>query len=122
ECLPGFDVGVQSVATTGWLFPGQEYTLNISAGDMSNWYGLQCAEGVGGSVTVNITGPVSYVEPTNGALVPVVSGDIQLTYDIADFGDADFENSFGVILETDTTAQTDDLVCIDVTVEPIEGD
>src|SRR5690606_4596898 len=94
ECLTGYEIGTQSVTTSGWVFPGQEHTLNILAGDLSAWYGLSCAEGVSGSVTVNITGPVSYLGPEVGALVPLVSGEIQLTYDIPDFGDVDFQNAF----------------------------
>src|SRR5690606_32604720 len=110
ECPPGFDIGVQAITPSSFPFPGQQHTLSIFAGDYISWYGLQCTNGISGSVTVNISGPVNYVEPAENALEPNVSGNIQLTYDIADFGNVDFESSFGVVLETDTTALAGDLV------------
>ncbi|TVR39253.1 MAG: T9SS C-terminal target domain-containing protein [Cryomorphaceae bacterium] len=122
ECMSGFDVGVQSVVNTGWAFPGQVHTLNITAIEMNNWYGLQCAQGLSGSVTVNIDGPVTYVGPANNALTPIVSGDLQFTYDIADFSLVNMQQDFNLLLETDTTAQTGDLVCVDIVVTPIDGD
>jgi len=122
ECLPGFDIGVQSVVTTGWVFPGQIHTLKIAAGDMSSWYGLQCAQGVGGTVTVLVTGPVSYVGPLAGSLTPTVTGDLEFTYNIADFSLVNFQEDFALLLETETTAQAGELVCVDIVVDPIDND
>jgi Leucine-rich repeat (LRR) protein len=45
ECVPGFDIGVQSAVATGTIFPGQPHTLKVIAGDLSGWYGLACATG-----------------------------------------------------------------------------
>ncbi|TVR39254.1 MAG: T9SS C-terminal target domain-containing protein [Cryomorphaceae bacterium] len=122
ECSPGFDVGVQSVLTTGWVFPGQIHTLKIASGDMSAWHGLQCAEDVEGTVTVYVDGPVSYAGPAGGALTPTVTGDLQFTYDIADFSLVNMHQDFRLLLETDTTAQEGDLICVDIVVDPIDGD
>ena len=41
-----------SINSSGMVFPGQQHSLQINAGDMSNYYGLQCASGVSGTVTV----------------------------------------------------------------------
>jgi len=122
ECLSGFDVGVQSVVTTGWVFPGQIHTLKIAAGDMPSWYGLQCAQGIGGTVTVYVDGPVSYVEPADNSLTPNVAGDWQFTYDIADFSLVNFQEDFRLLFETDTTAQAGELICVDIIVNPIDDD
>jgi len=122
ECLPGFDVGVQSAVPIGWVFPGQVHTLKIAAGDMTNWYGLQCAQGVGGNVTIYVDGPVSYVGPANNALTPAVTGELQFTYSIADFGAVNFQQDFALMLETDTTAQAGESVCVDIIVDPIVDD
>jgi uncharacterized repeat protein (TIGR01451 family) len=122
ECLPGFDIGIQSVLTTGWVFPGQVHTLRIAAGDMSSWYGLQCAEGVSGTVTVLVNGPLSYVGPANNALIPTVTGELEFTYDINDFSSVNFQEDFSLLLETNTTVMGGELVCIDIIVDPIDGD
>src|SRR5690606_13691284 len=122
ECLPGYDIGVQSVVTTGWVFPGQTHTLKIEGGDMSSWYGLNCAEVVEGTVTIYVYGSVSYLEPAENALIPTVTGDLQFTYNIADFTDVNFQQDFALLLLTDTTAQAEELVCVDIIVEPIDGD
>ncbi|MBK8369040.1 MAG: hypothetical protein IPL10_17110 [Bacteroidetes bacterium] len=83
-CKPGFDVGIQSIYTCGIVFPGQTHLLTLNAGDISRRYNLNCAAGVGGSLSFVVTGPVSYMGPAAGALVPSVSGNI-FTYTITDF-------------------------------------
>jgi uncharacterized repeat protein (TIGR01451 family) len=122
ECVPGYDVGVQSVLPIGWAFPGQVHTLSIAAGDMSLWYGLQCAQGVGGTITVMVTGPVSYVGPAVNSLTPNLTGVLQFTYDIADFSMVDFQQDFNLLFETEPTAQTGELICVDIIVDPIAAD
>jgi uncharacterized repeat protein (TIGR01451 family) len=122
ECLPGYDIGVQSVLPIGWVFPGQVHTLSIAAGDLSLWYGLQCAQGVSGTVTVLVNGPVSYVGPALNSLTPTVTGNLQFTYDIADFSLVSFQEDFRLLFETDITAQTGELICVDIIVNPIDDD
>ncbi|MGM0686560.1 MAG: hypothetical protein ACQET3_06305, partial [Promethearchaeati archaeon] len=65
---------------------------------------------------MNITGPVNYIGPANGTLVPTETGDLKLTYEIDDFGDVIFDESFYIFLEPDTTAQAEDLICVEVIV------
>ncbi|MBL7936529.1 MAG: T9SS type A sorting domain-containing protein [Bacteroidia bacterium] len=121
KCKSGFDVGVQSVLTNGIVFPGQNHHLKIAAGDMSQWYNLKCATGVSGQLTINVSGPVTYIAPTLGSLTPIVSG-TTFTYNIADFGSVNFLNDFNIILKTDTTATAGDSICVSVNVTPISGD
>lgn len=121
KCKPGFDVGVQSVLTNGIVFPGQNHHLKIAAGDMSQWYNLNCASGVSGQLTVNVSGPVTYVASALGSFTPTVSG-TTFTYNIADFGNVNLLNDFDIILKTDTTATSGDSICVSVNVTPTNGD
>ncbi len=122
QCKPGFDVGVTSIQRTSGRFrPGNNATVNILAGDISNHYNMHCATGVSGTVTVIINGPASYINATAGALTPVVTGN-NLVYTISDFGTVNFQNDFSFVVQTDTTAQIGQQVCFDVSVTPLSGD
>ncbi len=122
ECKPGFDIGVSSVLRKSGRFrPGNNATLNVLAGDISNHYNLHCAAGISGTVTVVINGPSNFSSVTPGALTPVVNGDT-LIYSIADFGTVNFQNNFSFVVQTDTTAQAGDSICFDVSVTPLAGD
>jgi Leucine-rich repeat (LRR) protein len=114
-CKPGVDVGVQSVITTGLVFPGQQHHLCVVAGDMTKWYNLNCASGTGGTVQITVNGPVSYMGPGMGALSPTVSGNVY-TYTIADFAGINNTTDFNLLFTTDTTAQAGDTICINVAV------
>lgn len=120
-CKPGFDLGVQGAIPDGWVFPGQIHNLQVIAGDLSQWYGLNCAAGTGGNVSITVNGPVSYVNSPTNALVPTVSGSTYL-YTITDFGNVSIDNSFSLNFQTDTTAQSGDTICVTVLVSPTTGD
>ena len=120
-CKPGFDVGVQSVFSNGWVFPGQPHSLSIVAGDLSQWYNFNCATGVSGQVQITITGPVSYTGTAAGALTPTITGNV-FTYTIADFGTINNSDAFGLLFTTDTSAQAGDQICVNVIVTPTNGD
>ncbi|MBX2978028.1 MAG: T9SS type A sorting domain-containing protein [Flavobacteriales bacterium] len=121
-CQPGFDVGVASVAATGWVFPFQTHTLHIIAGDLISAYGLQCAAGIGGTVTVDVDGPVEYLQPAPGALTPTITGAMQFTYTIPDFATVNNQQDFRLVMRADSTAAAGDTVCVTVTVAPMAGD
>jgi uncharacterized repeat protein (TIGR01451 family) len=122
QCKPGFDVGVTSVARDSGIFRPANYArVKISAGDISNFYGLHCAAGTSGTVQVVFNGAVSYIGVTAGALTPVVSGDT-LLYSIADFGTVNFNSDLSFTMQTDTTAPLGSQVCFDVSVTPTAGD
>ncbi len=120
-CKSGFDLGVWSIE--GYPFrPGHTTDLNISAGDIANFYGVHCANGISGTVTCVINGPVSYVSPAAGALTPsMISGDT-ITYNISDFGTVNLFTAFNMIVRTDTTAISGSQVCVTVSVTPTIGD
>lgn len=121
ECGPGFDLAARSVVPSGFVFPGQDHSLRIRAGDASNFYNLHCATGVAGTVTVTVNGPVTYQSPMTGALTPSVNGNI-FTYTITDFGTVNSGSDFGLVFNTDTTAQAGDSICVTVDVSPTAGD
>jgi uncharacterized repeat protein (TIGR01451 family) len=122
NCKPGFDVGVNTVVRdSGLIRPANFARIHFYSGDMSNKYGLNCASGVTGTVQVLMNGNATYIVPAANALTPVVSGDT-LLYAIADFGNVNFYSDFGIIIQTDTTAQAGDQICFDVSVTPVNGD
>jgi uncharacterized repeat protein (TIGR01451 family) len=121
SCKPNFDVGVRSILYSGWVFPGQQHQLNFIAGDLSQWYNLQCAAGISGQIQITVSGPVSYAGTVAGALTPSVSGNT-FTYSISDFGTVDIRNSFALLFNTNTTAQAGDMICVSVSVTPTAGD
>lgn len=120
-CKPGFDVGVQSIHTMGIIFPGQNHVLNVNAGDISHWYNLNCASGIGGTVSFSVNGPVTYIGSLVGSLIPTVAGNVY-SYNIADFGTINNSTDFQLLFQTDVTAQAGDVICVNATVTPISGD
>lgn len=120
-CAGGFDIGIQSIATCGIVFPGQTHYLRINAGDLSKWYNLNCGSGVSGSVSFIVSGPVTYIGPAPGALTPVVSGNVY-SYSISDFGTVNNSKDFQILLQPFTSAQAGDMICVNAKVSPIGGD
>jgi uncharacterized repeat protein (TIGR01451 family) len=116
-CSAPYDVWVQSVTPTGWVFPGQVHTMNTSITNNLNWFNLQCdTTTYSGTVTIQVNGPVSFVAPAQGALTPVVNGNT-FTYSISDLATVT-PNSFGLRFMTDTTAQANDQICVNVQILP----
>lgn len=120
-CKPGFDIGVQSVMSSGLVFPGQSHILYTVAGDADNWYNLHCAAGVSGQVQITVTGPVTYNGIYTGALTPSISGNVY-TYSIADFDTVNNLKAFNMSFTTNPSAQTGDQICVNVAVTPTVGD
>jgi uncharacterized repeat protein (TIGR01451 family) len=121
KCKPGFDIGAQSINTIGIVFPGQVHTLNSIVGDLSNFYNLNCAEGVSGTVSVSVNGPVTFQNPASGSMTPTISGNTY-TYSVANFGSINPDLDFRLDFETDTTAVAGNQICVTVNVTPTSGD
>ena len=121
QCKSGFDIGVQSVAPMGAVFPGIVHYLKILAGDLSQWYGLECANGVSGLVKITITGPVTYNGKIYNSLTPSISGNTY-SYTISDFSNINNKTAFGLMFSTDTSANMNDTILVSVEVTPISGD
>lgn len=112
-----FDLGVQSVLPTGWIFPGQVHNLTILAGDLSAYYGFDCAAGLSGEVTIEVVGPGTVLSFGGN---PIYSIGNQAGYYISDFGG--FLSNFSANVLTDTTAQSGDLFCVYVYVNANQQD
>ena len=122
NCSLGFDIGTQSINIGGMAFPGLLHKLDIISGDVSNWYGLTCSSGIGGTIVVDVTGPVSFNSVPSTALYPTIAG-TTYTYTISDFGNLNIYEDFSLYFETDTLAQIGDSVCVNVAVSTsITGD
>ena len=107
----GFDLGIQSVLTNGWVFPGQTHVATIEAGDLSTYFGGNCAEGISGDITIAVSGPGNVVDFQGSP--SSVSGN-SAVYSVGNLGG--FFSDFKVLIETATTAQTGDQYCITVTI------
>jgi uncharacterized repeat protein (TIGR01451 family) len=116
-CNVAYDATVQSVSSSGWVFPGLVHTLRTNITDNETWYNLDCDNTTtSGTVSIQVNGPVSFVEPATGALTPTVNGN-NYTYFISDFNTLN-PNSFGLRFMTDTTAQFTDRICVHVEISP----
>jgi hypothetical protein len=120
ECKPGFDLAAFSIVAGFRVFTIRRADIHV--GGSSSFYGINCSQGISGKVTTQITGPVTYISPAQGALTPDSVNGNELIYIVPDFGNTDFNNSFNIMLLPDTSAQPGDTVCITVTVTPISGD
>ncbi len=116
KCKTTIDIGVKNIQKiNGGFFPGNNTIVNISAGDLSGYYGLNCASGTSGTVVVHFPPLLSFVSEFPGSLVPNCAGD-SLTYYINDFGDLNLSTDFWVLFETDSSATICDILPISATV------
>jgi uncharacterized repeat protein (TIGR01451 family) len=121
SCEVLYDLKVQYVSTHGIIFPGQVHYINTNIFNNLNWYNISCDSSMlDGTVSIEVTGPVNYVSPLPGALIPAVSGNI-FNYNIIDFNTLN-ANSFGLIFNTDTTAQLGNQICVHVEINPANVD
>lgn len=104
----GYDLGTQSVHTTGWVFPGQVHQVHVNAGDLS--LGLACAPHVSGDIHVSVSGPVGSISFPNATSVQGNTA----TYSVTDFQGIISDITF--VIQTDTLAQTDDEFCVNVSI------
>jgi uncharacterized repeat protein (TIGR01451 family) len=118
-----FDLNVQAVNRQGIVFPGQVHRLYTHITNNETWYNLDCgSSNYSGTVTISVTGPVSYFSIPPGALTPSITGNT-FTYLITDFISLT-PASFGLNFKTDTTAQAGDQICVHVEINPtpLDGD
>jgi uncharacterized repeat protein (TIGR01451 family) len=116
-CDTTFDISTQYVTHQGIAFPGQPHTLFTNIINNQTWYNLNCNSiNYSGAVTIQVSGPVTYISPAVNALTPIVNGNI-FTYNISDFSSL-LPSSFGLNLKTDTSALAGDLICVSVTIAP----
>ncbi|MBL0096392.1 MAG: hypothetical protein IPP46_07745 [Bacteroidetes bacterium] len=96
--------------------PASVREIKIQAGDYSNTFGANCANGISGTVVISITGPCNYLFPGVGALTPdSVNGNV-LTYNVADFGAMSNNINFNFTILVDTNATLGNQICIQVSI------
>jgi hypothetical protein len=118
----GFDAGVTAVVRDSGLFRPANYALvKFMAGDLSNFYGAQCAAGESGQVQVVFTGPATYKGYAAGSLPPSVVAGNTLTWNVSDFASINYSTAFHIRLQIDTTAQPHQFVYFTVTVTSTGG-
>lgn len=105
------DLSIQGISHTGIAFPGLAHKIWVKAGDLYKGYGLDCGYGSSGTLTLKVSGPITYLGPVGGSLSPVVSGNTY-TYTVPDFGLINNDLAFGLQFSTDTNAQTTDTISV----------
>lgn len=122
KCKQGFDVGVLTVdLEQGQLFPADSALFSVQAGDISQSLDLNCAQGVSGQITIQLSGPGSFGNILPGSVQPQVFQD-SIVYNIPDFGTFNFYQSISFYVVTDTMAQIGDSICFTFNVTPVTGD
>jgi len=122
QCRNGFDLAARSISPDGMFSIGHQQKLFLNAGDVASFYGMHCANGIGGSVEAILQGLVTYISPAIGALTPTsINGDT-ITWNINDFSSVDPTIDFNIILEISTNATINDSICIQLNVLPSAGD
>lgn len=116
-CDTSIDIYVQSVNAMGWVSPGQTHTLKTNIVSNQSWFNLNCnSSNSSGIVTIEVSGAVSFISAAPNALIPQVNGNI-FTYSISDFNSLT-PQSFNLLLQTDTTAQAGNQICVNVNITP----
>jgi uncharacterized repeat protein (TIGR01451 family) len=116
DCPPVSDIAVFPVSHFGWAFPGQVHTMAVSVGDVITQMLPDCNVPNGGTVSINVTGNVTYNSPAIYALTPTSVSGNTFQYTVPDFSAIDMAVAFDLVFETMPTAQAGDSICADVSV------
>jgi hypothetical protein len=123
QCKPGFDIGVTSLVLLPWdnTTDTSVVGVNIIAGDLSAYHGINCDTGVAGNIKLIISGEYRY-KSNIGILAPTsVSPNADtVIWNIADFNVVNTQSDFKILIQGDTSFATN--ACITVIVSPITGD
>src|SRR5205085_374496 len=105
------------------FFPAHFPHVLVHAGDIAEFWNQSCnTNNLAGQLVTTITGPARYISPDAGALTPSnVSGNV-ITYNISDWKAINPNTDFNIVIQTDTTAQAGQQVCIAVSLTPTAGD
>jgi len=119
NCPNGFDLGIDYLNRDSGLFRPSFYSvLNINIYQFFFNGSLQCPASItsaGGTLTVTLAGPITYVGAAAGALIPTVNGNV-LTYTIADFSIINYYTSFRIRCLTNANAIIGSNICFTATI------
>lgn len=122
KCSSGFDLVALGTVTQTAFRPANNTLLGISLADASDTYSAYCSPLTSGTVTVTISGPVTYVAPHVGSLPPSSVADSVITWNITSLETINLIDDIKIILRTDTFAQIGQQVCIRVSIAPVAND
>jgi len=106
------------------ISPGNQFRPNhfvelfLNAGEISQNFSGNCFAD-SGRVTATFNGPVHFVGPATGALIPDYQNSDSIIWAIADFSNIDPNEAFNVVLNTDSTAQNGDTVFITLNISSV---
>ena len=122
-CKPGYDLGVNAISSGNSFFPGHKITLWVHAGDEAIFYGVNCnSAGLGGTVTANVSGPVTILSASTSSNASSVVNGNNITWTVTDFSQVDFNNTFNCTVHTDISAKSGDQVCVSTTISAAGSD
>jgi uncharacterized repeat protein (TIGR01451 family) len=104
---------------TNFVVPGHTITVNVAAGDQSSLFGLHCAAGIGGTVTIILSSELTYTGPAANALTPTTVNGDTLTYNIPDFGAINYAQAFNFNATVDTSAIIGAIICFSCNISPL---
>lgn len=110
SCDSSFDLGVHSIRISGFR-ANTLANVNIVTGDLLRQvYGLNCLQGMAGTVTTIISGPSNYASPAVYALTPTVVNGDTLIYQIPNFSTLP-PGAFDIIIQH-LTAPPNAQICV----------
>ncbi len=123
KCKSGFDVGAWNVLLWNSFFPGESTFVYTVAGDYGQFLsnGICNSGSLNGEIKIVINGPANYDSSITGGLIPTIIGDT-LVFSIPDFSLLNVYSDIAFNVTTDTTAQSGDIICFDISVTPTSGD
>ncbi len=122
QCKPGYDLAANSISPSGMFRAGANRTLYLNAGDAFSFSGIHCNSTVSGTLQVSFTGPLTYLSPAPGAIVPSnVVGNI-ITWNVSDFSLTNSSSDFNIVVNVASSATLQDTICVQMDVTPVVGD
>ncbi|MBS1685965.1 MAG: T9SS type A sorting domain-containing protein [Bacteroidetes bacterium] len=110
-CPDFSDCAVQSIVSAP-LRPGAESRIFILSGNIDKVsYGATPLTYASGYASTSLIGPVHYVRPAPGALIPTSAGPLGVRYNVN--LDNIYPGAFDIIVATDSSAAPHDQICID---------
>jgi uncharacterized repeat protein (TIGR01451 family) len=121
ECPGTVDFSVRSIVANRFRSSLPVHIQILAGNDLTQRYQVTCGAGTAGTVTVTLSGPISYLGPSAGALTPdSVLGNV-LIYQIPDLN-ALLSTDLVIDAATDSAAQINERICINATINTVMPD
>lgn len=116
----GIDAGVKSIH--GRFRPTQISHIKIRAGNMANFYSLNCSSIDPATVVTTLSGPVTFLQASTNALSPsLVNGNV-ITYNVPNISGINFNTAFNIDVMTNANAVIGNEVCITTEILNVSND